>query len=55
MELMQIDQFCGSYPEDIDHLLIQCPIVKEVWSIIAGYCPNPTVDNNHFLAWIEYI
>lgn len=47
--------FCNIYLEDIDHLFIQCPIVREVWSTVAGYCPNPTIANNHYLKWIGYI
>lgn len=37
---------CENQLEDINHLFTYCPLVREVWSTIAGDCPIP---NNHII------
>lgn len=40
--------FCDNQLKTIDHLFVQCPFIKVVWSAIMGYCPIPiSIHGNH--------
>lgn len=38
MDLKGDCSLCENNVEDIIHLFVQYPVVKEVWSRIAGFC-----------------
>lgn len=41
--------------ENSDHLLIQCPLVREVWFAHTSYWGIPIHGNHKFLDWINSI